>query len=258
MRFASLGSGSGGNATLIESGETCVMLDCGFSATEAERRLARLGKHPSDIDAVLVTHEHGDHVAGVGAFCRRHRVPVWLTHGTSQAARVGVLPVAHTIDGHSAFAIGDILLQPFPVPHDAREPVQFVFSDGARRLGVLTDLGEITPHVLAVLAGCDALMLECNHDSQMLAQGPYPPSLKQRVGGRLGHLNNRQAADCLAAIHHAGLQHVIGVHLSEKNNRPALAQAALAAAMGCSPREVDLAAQGGGFSWREISLSSAV
>lgn len=257
MRFASLGSGSAGNGTLIESGTTCILLDCGFSAAEAERRLARLGKRPEDLSGVVVTHEHSDHIGGVGTFCRRYKLPAWMSHGTSRAARVRLPTRVYTIDGHGEFAIGDIQLHPFPVPHDAREPLQFVFSDGARRLGVLTDLGEITPHVLEMLSGCDALMLECNHDSGMLANGPYPPALKRRVGGRLGHLNNRQAADCLAAIHHSALQHVIGVHLSEKNNRPELARAALATALGCAPRELEMAAQDGGFSWREIGMSSA-
>ena len=176
MRFASLGSGSQGNALIVDAGETKVMVDCGFSARMAAARLARLGAVPAELSAILVTHEHGDHVGGVFAFARRHRLTVYLTHGTHAVASrgVSVLPECQLIEGHTPFTIGGLEVTPFPVPHDAREPVQYTFAAGGHRLGVLTDTGSITPHIVEVLRACDALVLECNHDHAMLAASRYP------------------------------------------------------------------------------------
>lgn len=268
LRFASLGSGSRGNATLVEAGGTCVMVDCGFSVAEAKRRLARLGKAPEDIRAILVTHEHSDHIGGVAAFARRYGTPVWMTAGTEKgsepffigraadsnncARKRALTPVLEWFDGHSAFAIDALHVTPFPVPHDAREPCQFVFGDGAVRLGLLTDTGSITEHIRQQLDGCDALLLECNHDTAMLAGGPYPPSLKQRVGGRFGHLSNAQAAELLATLDTARLTHLVAAHISEKNNRPELARAALAGALGCADDWVGIADQAEGLAWRQV------
>ncbi|WP_428609894.1 MBL fold metallo-hydrolase [Sedimenticola sp.] len=221
MRFASLGSGSQGNATLIESGSTRLLLDCGFAAREAERRLARLGVSPDSLSAILVTHEHQDHIKGVGPLARRYALPVWISHGTFRQNRCGELPDAQLIHSHQPpFQIGSITIQPYPVPHDSREPVQYVFSNDDVRLGILTDAGCITPHIQQVLSGCHALLLEFNHDPQMLAEGPYPPALQRRVGGRLGHLNNDQAASLLAELEHTQLKHLVVAHVSEKNNHP--------------------------------------
>lgn len=255
MRFASLGSGSQGNALIVEAGETKVMVDCGFSARMATARLARLAAAPDDLDAILVTHEHGDHVGGVFAFARRHRLTVYLTHGTHAAASRGVsaLPECRLIDGHSPFSIGDLEVMPFPVPHDAREPVQYVFGDGLHRLGVLTDTGSITPHIIHVLGACDALLLECNHDCDMLAASRYPAVLKQRIGGRFGHLENSQAAALLRQVETGRLQHLVAAHLSQENNRPELAVGALAAALGCSEDWIGVADQETGFAWRQLS-----
>jgi phosphoribosyl 1,2-cyclic phosphodiesterase len=155
-------------------------------------------------------------------------------------------------DSHTAFAIGDIEVHPYPVPHDAREPTQFVFSDGARSLGVLTDAGCITPHILAMLTECAGLVLECNHDAEMLARGRYPPPLKRRIAGEYGHLDNQAAAGLLRAIGGAGLAHVVAAHLSEENNTPELARAALADALGCTPDWVGMADQAAGCGWREL------
>jgi phosphoribosyl 1,2-cyclic phosphodiesterase len=221
VRFASLGSGSRGNATLIESGTTRLLLDCGFAARETERRLDLLGVAPQSLAAILVTHEHQDHIKGVGPLARRYRLPVWITHGTYRQNRCGELPAVQLIHSHQApFRIGDITVQPYPVPHDAREPAQYIFSSEESRLGVLTDSGSITPHIQQVLSGCHALLLEFNHDRRMLADGPYPPALQRRVGGRLGHLNNEQAVALLAELEHAGLRHLVVAHVSEQNNHP--------------------------------------
>ena len=254
MRFASLGSGSGGNALVAEAGATRVMLDCGFAVEETERRLARLGLAPGDLAGILVTHEHGDHVDGAIPLARRHGLGVWMTHGTFRASPRGIPAGVRitTVDSHSAFAVGDLEVQPFPVPHDAREPVQYVLSDGARRLGVLTDLGAPTRHVEATLSGCEALVLECNHDPDLLASGPYPGWLKSRIGGPFGHLANAAAAALLAAIDRSRLRHVIAAHLSAQNNRPELARAALAGALGCAPDWIGVADQATGFGWRDV------
>jgi phosphoribosyl 1,2-cyclic phosphodiesterase len=258
VRFASLGSGSGGNALVVEAGATRVLVDCGLAPREAERRLDRLGVPAAGVAAILVTHEHGDHVDGVFALARRHGIEVYLTHGTLAAVGEAAFGdgargyAIRLVDSHAAFAVGDLQVQPFPVPHDAREPVQYVLSDGARRLGVLTDTGAPTRHVESVLGGCDALVLECNHDPAMLAAGPYPPWLKARIGGGFGHLPNAAAAAILAAIDRARLRHVVAAHLSQRNNTPALAREALAAVMGCSPEWIGVADQDGGCDWRSL------
>lgn len=252
MRFAFLGSGSRGNAALVEVNGTCVMIDCGFSAREAEGRLARLGKTPADLSAILVTHEHSDHLGGVAPFARRHRIPVWMTVGTRVNSVAGELPALHLFSSHEPFSLDGLAVHPYPVPHDAREPAQFVFDDGARRLGVLTDAGAITAHMEGMLMDCDGLLLECNHDPHLLATGPYPPSLKARVGGRYGHLSNEQAAGILYRVKGRRLQHVVAAHLSEKNNRPDLARNALSNALGCEPEWISVADQDRGLGWREL------
>lgn len=253
MRFASLGSGSRGNGTLVEVDGTLVLLDCGFPAIHVEARMARLGRSPSDLAAIVVTHEHGDHINGVGPLARRYNIPVWMTPGTARHERLGELPQQRLFNSHAAFAIDALELTPYPVPHDAREPVQFVFGDGRHRLGVLTDVGCWTAHIESQLSGCDALLLECNHDSEMLVQGRYPASLKQRVGGRHGHLSNAQAAELLSRLDRSRLQHLVAAHLSEENNQPALAQQALAEVMGCSADWIGVADQDEGLMWREIA-----
>lgn len=255
MRFASLGSGSEGNALVVEAGSSRILLDCGFSAAETVRRLARLGLEPGAIAAVLVTHEHGDHVGGAARFARRFGIPVYLSHGTRIAAANGGNDFADAIiiDSHTPFAVGDLEIFPYPVPHDAREPTQFVFGDGAHRLGVLTDAGSSTPHIEQMLSGLEALVIECNHDREMLLGGNYPERLKQRISGRYGHLDNGQAAAILAGIDRSSLQHVVAAHLSLRNNRPELACAALAGALCCSDEWIGVATQTEGFGWRMIA-----
>lgn len=255
MRFALLGSGSEGNALVIQAGQTCVLMDCGFTLTETGARLARLGLSVDDISGIVVTHEHGDHIAGVARLARRHTIPVWLTHGTRQmhAKSLDAISDLTEISPHDSFCIGDLQVRPYAVPHDAAEPVQFVFGNGAKRLGVLTDTGCVTPHIEATLNGCDALVLECNHDAEMLMNGNYPYSLKQRVGGRFGHLNNAESAGILASLDVSCLQHLIAAHLSKRNNLPELAVRALAGAIGCEESWIGVASQDEGFGWREIT-----
>lgn len=253
MKFASLGSGSEGNALLVMSGRTRVLMDCGFGIQDTLARLARLKASVSELSGIVVTHEHGDHIRGVARLARKFALPVWLTHGTLRIQHQAFSGInIHEIDPHRAFAIGDIEISPYPVPHDAAEPVQFVFSDGVRRLGVLTDAGHCTPHIEKILNGCHALVLECNHDRGMLKNGDYPYSLKQRVGGRLGHLNNLDAAAILGRLNTSCLQHLIAAHLSRKNNTAELAVRALSDALNCGTDWIGVATQEEGFAWREI------
>jgi phosphoribosyl 1,2-cyclic phosphodiesterase len=253
IKFASLGSGSEGNALLVASAATYVLLDCGFGLKDALKRLARLDVSAEQLSGIVVTHEHGDHIGGVLKLARKYQLPVWLSHGTKrcQVAFSGIAG-CNEIDPHQPFSIGTLEITPYPVPHDAAEPLQFVFGDGARRLGVLTDSGCSTPHIEQTLNACDALVLECNHDSAMLKNGNYPYSLKQRVAGRYGHLNNQDAAVLLKRLDTRRLQHLIAAHLSLNNNTEELAVEALSGALNCAAHWVGVATQQEGFAWREI------
>ena len=251
LAFSSLGSGSRGNATLVRSDNALLLIDNGFTIKETERRLQQLGHSPSDITAILVTHEHSDHIKGVGPLARKYNLPVYLTHGTARYEGVTQVKALHTINLQRDFSVEDIDIRPVAVPHDAREPCQFVFNCRNKTLGLLTDLGGITSHVEEQYQHCDALMLECNHDPEMLAMGPYPPSLKRRVGGLWGHLSNQQAANLLEKVTRERLQHLVISHISEKNNTEQLARQAI---LGVFDREpsLHLADQANGFSWLTI------
>ena len=255
LRFCSLGSGSEGNALVVEAGDDLhrnrVLVDNGFSPRQLERRLAAAGLAPHDLDAICVTHEHSDHVSGVTAFARRHALPIYASAGTAEAACLREPDlVVQVLTSGCMQVIGTLHIEPYAVPHDAAEPTQFVFSDGARRFGLLTDIGEPTLDVIAALGSLDALMLECNHDAALLAASAYPPFLKARIAGELGHLSNDQAAQLLAALPRARLRVVVAAHLSRRNNTADLARAALAQVLGAAPDEVDVADQDRGITWR--------
>lgn len=254
MRFASMGSGSAGNALVIEQASTRLLLDCGFALKEVLARLERLSLAPEHITGILVTHEHDDHAKGAFKLAAKYNIPVYLSHGTRLMTERYMPENAalqiNVIDSHTSFAIDNIQVTPYPVPHDAREPTQFTFTDGQHKLGVLTDAGSSTPYIEQVLSGCDALVLECNHDLQMLENGPYNRALKQRVGGRLGHLDNASAANLLVKLDNSKLKHILAAHLSAKNNTQALAKQALSCALNCELDWVGIAEQGNGFDWR--------
>ncbi len=241
---------------VIEQANTRLMLDCGFGIKEVIARLQRLSLAPEQISGILVTHEHDDHAKGAFKLAAKYNIPVYLSHGTrimtERYLPENVALQINVIDSHTRFTIDNIQVMPYPVPHDAREPTQFTFSDGQHKLGVLTDAGSSTPHIEQVLSGCDALVLECNHDLHMLKNGPYTHALKQRVGGRLGHLDNVSAANLLAKLDNSKLKHILAAHLSAKNNTQALAKQALSGALNCELDWVGIAEQENGFGWRSL------
>ena len=215
MGIASLGSGSRGNGTLVAIGDAVFLVDCGFNLKQTEQRLARLQLSPGDLTAILVSHEHSDHIAGVAALAHRYQIPVYASFGTLKNGPQDF--TCQAFDGDVPFELAGVTVNPVVVPHDAREPTQFVFEQDGKRVGVLSDLGCITKHVVDQFANCDYLLLEANHDRDMLLRGSYPPALKRRVGGDLGHLSNTQAFELLHRIAHPNLHVVIG-HISEQNN----------------------------------------
>jgi len=237
---------------LVESSSTLLMVDCGLTLKATEERLHGLGRHPRDVEALLVTHEHSDHIQGVARFARRHGTPVWMTPGTASSGVARKLAHIHTFSCHRRLEIGSIDVQPFPVPHDAREPAQFVFQAGGRKLGILTDTGHITSHIKERLSRCDAIALECNHDLDTLWRGPYPESLKTRVSSSLGHLNNGQSAALLDAVGHSDLQWIVALHLSEKNNTPDLVHRSLAGSVRHPKQSLHVATQNEPSDWITI------
>lgn len=256
LRFRSLASGSSGNATLIEGSDglhrTRVLVDCGLGLRQLIARLAVEGIGPADLDGIFITHEHGDHIGCAPMLVARYGVPLWTSAGTAQyAAFAGLESALNLVRDGQVFAIGGLQLHPFTVPHDAREPLQLRCTDGDRVLGLMTDIGHVTGHALAALAGCHALVLESNHDVELLAQSRYPDFLKRRVGGQHGHLSNVQAAAALGALRHDRLNTVVAAHLSERNNRPELVSRAFAAVLGCGEADV-LLAERHGRGWLDV------
>ena len=254
LRFKSLGSGSSGNATIVQArggtGITHLLVDCGLGLTQLDKRLRQAGMLADQIDAIFVTHEHGDHIGCARQLALRERIPVYMSHGTYMAIGApdfdGLLRIACD---SLPFEIGALQVRPFTVPHDAREPLQLTCSDGDLRLGLLTDLGHATAHVLEQLAGCQSLLLECNHDPQMLADSIYPPFLKRRVAGAWGHLANEAAAAIALAIQPRGLRQVVAAHLSEQNNRPEVVRRVLASTLGCAEADILVADGPNGSGW---------
>lgn len=255
MRFASLGSGSKGNATIVERGEASVLVDCGFSVRQTVQRLAQLQRRPEDLSAILVTHEHSDHIKGALPLAKRYGLPLMMTAGTARAAGLDSALNAgvdlRIIASDKTFQFSGLEISPVSVPHDAREPVQFVFYDGQYRLGVLTDLGSITPHVIDQFNACDGFLVEANHDEQMLATGSYPYSLKQRVASDWGHLSNRQTAELLRQLDTKALQVLVVGHISQQNNRRSHVAAELEPLVADLP-QILYACQDEGFEWQSL------
>ena len=256
LRFRNLCSGSSGNATLVEASGIAplrVLVDCGLGLKQLLYRLGKAGLQAEDIDAVFITHEHGDHIGCARALALRYRIPVWMSQGTHAAIGSpdfdGLLRRAR--DG-KVIDLGGLQLTPFTVPHDAREPLQLSCTDGSAKLGILTDLGHATAHVMAHLKDCDGLLLECNHDTDMLERSAYPAFLKQRVGGDYGHLSNAAAAAIAGALNHSRLKHLVAAHLSVQNNLPAMVQRLMADALSCGREDVIVATPDAGTCWLQL------
>lgn len=245
LTFCSLGSGSQGNAVYVSDGETSVLIDAGFSGKELQKRMAAAGLNPSALSAVVVTHEHQDHLKGVGIICRRLSAAAWFSKDTWEASRhsVGKLSAVNHFTPGKNFAIGKLSFSPFSVSHDAADPVGFTVSGGGVKIGVATDLGLATKVVAHHLRGCKAILLEANHDPQMLEEGPYPWHLKQRVRSRHGHLSNQDSRDLLGRVLSPDVSHVILGHLSETNNRPEIALSVVAEALNGHKAELIAACQ---------------
>jgi phosphoribosyl 1,2-cyclic phosphodiesterase len=275
LRYKNLSSGSTGNATLVEAANGCntkpsrVLVDCGMRLVRLLELLAVANVQPSDIDGIFITHEHSDHIGCVTQLASRYSIPVWASSGTHAALQEMQLKLRAKQPSHSqlvpgfaslvriasdtsAINLGDLQLNPFTVPHDAREPLQLTCSDGDVKLGILTDLGHASRHVIDSIAGCNALLLESNHDEKMLSNSKYPAFLKARVGGDFGHLSNTQAAGILSAVMHNQLRHVSAAHLSQQNNHPSLAQSALADVLGCLPSDILAACPDDGTPWMTV------
>ena len=255
-RFASLGSGSRGNGTLVELGDQRILVDCGFTVKQAEVRLARLGLKAAELTAIVVTHEHADHIGGVGALAYKYGIPVYATFGTLEAGRSSAPVLGQAISAHAVFRLGNVEVQPVVVPHDAREPTQFVFRHDGLSIGVISDLGSVTPFVVQRFQELDGLFMESNYDEAMLLRGRYPERVKRRIAGDLGHLSNVQAADFLSAVAHPCLRVVIG-HVSEENNHADLLTDTFAAHAE-RVSTLAFATQDNGMDWTEILADAAV
>jgi phosphoribosyl 1,2-cyclic phosphodiesterase len=275
LRYKNLSSGSTGNATIVEASNghstkpNRVLIDCGMRIVRLLELLAVADVQPCDIDAIFITHEHSDHIGCVMQLASRYSIPVWASSGTHAALQDMQLKLRAKQPSHSQIVpgfeslvriasdtcdinVGDLQLNPFTVPHDAREPLQLTCSDGDVKLGILTDLGHASRHVIDSIAGCNALLLESNHDEEMLHNSKYPAFLKARVGGDFGHLSNNQAAELLSAVMHNKLRHVSAAHLSQQNNHPSLAQSALADVLGCLPADIFAACPESGTPWMTV------
>ena len=233
MRLIPLGSGSQGNATLVEFGRKRILVDAGLSARMLARRLEAVGVEPASLDAVLLSHEHHDHARGAERFSKKHGVPVFCSLETLEAMDRSPIHFAewHSLEPGTLMDMGSVRVDPFPVPHDAARPVGFVLEGEELKVGIVTDLGQATTLVVQRLRGCHLLMVESNHDDALLRNGPYPWQIKQRVGGRLGHLSNSEAAGLVEEAVSESCQVVLLAHLSESNNTPSLAREAASGAL---------------------------
>ncbi len=256
IQFCSLGSGSKGNATLIRFDSSLILVDCGFSIKETVRRLSLKGVSACSITAILVTHEHSDHISGVAGLSNKYSIPVWLNGGTSLHTKCQSINSMHRFNSHENFNLGEFHIQPIAVPHDARESTQFILSAGGKSIGILTDVGHITKHMIRAYKTCDALLLEFNYDHRLLMEGKYPYKLKQRVSGNLGHLSNEQSVQLLAQMETIILEKLVAMHISEENNSHQLIKAQLNTLDGIEKVHFSFADQANGFEW--IKLSGAI
>lgn len=256
MQFASLGSGSAGNSFVVKHNQSFLMIDCGFGIQDIIFRLDRLKESPENIAGILLTHEHEDHVKGAFKLANKFKIPIWLSYGTYKMCEKHIIDSyeikLNVIDSHTSFEIHDFLIQPFPVPHDAREPTQFILSNGNYKLGILTDTGSSTTYIEQVLHDLDALIIEFNHDHDLLEASEYANSLKKRISGKLGHLDNQAASDILGKIQFKKLKYLVAAHLSEKNNTEDLVKDSIVKKIGCERDWIGIANQSEGTSWKVL------
>ncbi len=240
-----LASGSRGNAIYVSDGATRILVDAGLSASEIERRLKSRGLSANELDGIVVSHEHTDHIQGVGVLSRRYRIPIYMSPGTHGAleSHIGKLHRVVHFDCGALFQIETLSIHPFSISHDAQEPAGFTIKHNGVKIGIATDLGVGTAMVREHLKHCRLLILEANHDPDMLINGPYPWFLKQRIKGRTGHLSNPAARQLLDTVKHEQLQHVILAHLSETNNSPEIARRVVGEALTSSHAELVVAVQ---------------
>lgn len=245
LLFCLLGSGSSGNAALVCSETTRVLIDCGFSLVQLQKRLAQNGAGAEQIQAVFITHEHGDHVGGLGVLCRRYGIPAYMTAETcaNLPQGLGLIPRVELFEAGEVIRVGDLEVLSYSVSHDAGDPVSYIIQSGGMKLGFATDLGHCSHLVRARLAGCHALVLESNYCPEMLRNGKYPPQIQQRIRSRIGHLSNHDMAELLTELLHDALRTVVLVHISENNNSPDLVQAIAAEVVGGRGVDLVLAAQ---------------
>jgi phosphoribosyl 1,2-cyclic phosphodiesterase len=245
LRVCLLASGSKGNAIFLSDGHTSVLFDAGLSGVEIQRRFAARGFDPQSLDAIIVSHEHADHVQGVGVLARRFNLPVYFTRKTDACARsmVGTIKNIQHFETGKKFSINTLTIHPFAISHDAEDPAGFTIANNGLKIGIATDLGIATAMVKERLKQCHLLILEANHDPDMLINGPYPWPLKQRIQSRVGHLSNGDSRNLLSAVKHDNLQHVILAHLSETNNTPQKAIHEVGLALNDSHTQIHVALQ---------------
>lgn len=256
MRCASIGSGSKGNALLVEDQGTTLLLDCGFNLKQLKAGLDKLGKSVEDINAVFITHEHSDHISGLKTLSKNCDAAIYMSFGTAVASKSLSLPRLNYISDGMKIAIGHFNVTAVTVPHDSREPYQFVISSSVeaqqeKTLGVLTDLGSIPPYVADFYKECDALVLEANYDLDMLRVGPYPPSVKNRVASDWGHLSNVQAAEFLTQVNQDKLQWLMAAHVSENNNCVNKVAEEFTSRL-ADKNKLHIATQAQGFDWKRV------
>ena len=233
FKFSVLSSGSRGNCIYIESDTAKIIIDSGLSVKELGRRLKSIDRTPEELDAVFLTHEHSDHIGGVGPLVRKYSIPLYATNGTIQASqKLGSVPVFNPIRSGETVQVDGLEIEPYATSHDAREPVAYVIRCQSRKLGHATDMGIVTHEVREILKNSHVLLLESNHDVEMLDVGPYSWTLKKRIKSDLGHLSNEACGELLAAIKHDHLQRVILMHLSQTNNHPEIAHVTALQALG--------------------------
>lgn len=251
LAVTSLGSGSKGNATLIHFADTLLLVDNGFSCKEIESRMQLREIQPDKVTHLLVTHEHNDHFKGVAAFANKYDIPVFMSYGTSLHKNSSRIKNLNILNCHGEFQCDDIIVSPIVVPHDAREACQFTFYAGQKKLGLLTDLGSITPLIIKEYDDCHILLLEFNYEHERLLRGDYPAVLKARISGDFGHLSNQQAAEFLKKLSKKALEFLVVMHISGENNSAQLVLETIKQLKLDSSINLLIAEQNQGFGWIE-------